>query len=373
MNLFREKWDKVTAKFRKQLSDMKPTVNFKTPGYQAPSISLDDDDSEPETPTPVRVAIRSSMTPRPSAPTPQRPAATPSSSRKRTMEATPRRTKADPGTPSTAARQSFTLDTLRFQYERGNTSGVPGSVNAKVTDRLILESLSSWDAAVTRLIKDATEIISSLITQSIDNVLKNLHQTEFYTRTKEELSAFVARLLHSEGDRLRHLLSCEQEKPIVTHINWPALRNTSLRNLQSQRNLQRVNEHFDTLEATPKAKITPIEKRKEKSADAAWMLSTLGMDDYATEIDSLATIICYYENAVMCFVNTSAKSLEFGVLRPLRNDIAQILRDGLDAGDPAVCAQLLAEDAERERQRAGLLGEKEKLEKAMARIGELQN
>lgn len=289
------------------------------------------------------------------------------------MEPTPRRTKADPGTPSAPARQNFTLDTLRYQYERGNTSGVPGSVNAKVTDRLILESLASWDAAVSRLLKDANEIITSLINQSIDNVLKNLHLTEFYSRTKEELLAFVARLMHDEGDRLKHLLSCEQEKPIVTHSNWATLRNATLRTLQTQRNTQRVNEHFDTLEAYPKAKITPADKRAEKANDAAWLSQNLGMDDYTTEVDSLATIMCYYENAVMCFVNTAAKSLEFGVLRPLRNDIAQTLRDGLNAGDPAVCAQLLAEDPDRERERLGLLSEKGKLDQAMAKIGELQN
>jgi hypothetical protein len=367
INLFREKWEKTTSKFRKHLSDMKPGVSFKTPGYQAPSISLDSDDDEPETPTPARVAVRSSVA--------FRLSVTPSSSRKRTVdEATPqRRTKADPATPSAPARQSFTLDALKAQYERGNTSGVPGSVNAKVTDRIILESLSSWDVAVSRLLEDANGLITSLIGQCVDNVLKtkNLHLTEFYIRTKDELSAFVARLMHDESDRLRHLLSCEQEKPIVTHSNWTALRNATLRSLQTKRASQRINEHFDTLEDTPKPKITPADKRAEKANDAAWMLQTLGMDDHATEIDSLATIMCYYENAVMCFVNTAVKSLEFGVLRPLRNDIAQVLRDGLNAGDPAVCAQLLAEDADRERQREALLKEKAKLEVATAEIGEL--
>jgi hypothetical protein len=370
VNLFREKWEKVTSTFRKHLSEMKPSISLKTPGYQAPAISIDtDDDNEPATPTPVRVAVRPSAS--------HRPSVTPSSSRKRTLEEpTPqRRTKADPATPSAPARQSFTLDTLKSQYARGNTSGVPGSVNAKVTDRIILESLRSWDVAVSRILEDANGLTKSLIIQSIDNVLKtkNLHLTEFYIRTKDELSAFVARLMHDESDRLRRLLSCEQEKPIVTHSNWTALRNATLRSLQAQRNSHRVNEHFDTLEDTPKPKITPAEKRAEKANDAAWMLQTLGMDDYTTEIDSLATIMCYYENAVMCFVNTAVKSLEFGVLRPLRNDVAQVLRDGLNAGDPAVCAQLLAEDAGRERQRAALLGEKAKLEEAMAKIGGLQN
>ena len=82
--------------------------------------------------------------------------------------------------------------------------------------------------------------------------------------------------------------------------------------------------------------------------------------------------MCYYENAAMCFVNAAAKSIEYGVLRPLRSDVANNLCEGLNAGDPVVCAQLLAEDPARERERISLQGEKEKLGKAMVSVGELQ-
>ena len=357
---------------------MKPSFSLKTPGYKAPSIVVDDDDddSDPATPTPVRVPIRSSMTPKPSASVPRRNNITPSSVRKRPAEeATPRRMKADPSTPS-FTQKTFTLETLRFEYARGNTSGVPGSINAKVTDRIILESLSNWNGALDGLLKEATHTITLLIDQSIDNALKNLHLTELYRRTKEELAAFVAGLMHTESDKLRNLLSCEQEKAIVTHSNWATLRNARIRDLQSQRNLQRVNEHFDTIEAAAtsnKAKITPAEKRAEKANDAAWLSQTLGVDEYATELDCLATIMCYYENAAMCFVNSAAKSIEYGVLRPMRCDIANTLCGGLNADDPGVCAQLLAEDPERERQRIALQAEKEKLEKAIVSVRELQN
>ena len=379
VNTFRLTWTKITTtKFCKRLTDMKPSFNLKTPGYKAPSIVLDDDDdSEPATPTPIRVAIRSSMTPKPSA-SRRSNNITPSSSRKRPAEdATPRRVKADPATPS-FTQKTLTLETLRFEYARGNTSGVPGSINAKVTDRLILESLNNWNDALNGTLKEANHTISNLIQQSIDNALKNLHLTDLYRRTKEELVAFLAGLMHTENDKLHNLLACEQEKAIVTHSNWTTLRNARLHDLQSQRNLQRVNEHFDTFDAalantSSKAKPTPAEKRAEKAKDTTWLTQTLGADEYATEIDCLATIICYYENAAMCFVNTAAKSIEHGVLRPLRSDVAQTLCDGLNAGDPAVCAQLLAEDPARERERIALQGEKEKLEKAMVSVGELQN
>lgn len=379
VNTFRLTWTKITTtKFCKRLTDMKPSFNLKTPSYKAPSIVLDDDDdSEPATPTPIRVAIRSSMTPKPSA-SRRSNNITPSSSRKRPAEdATPRRVKADPATPS-FTQKTLTLETLRFEYARGNTSGVPGSINAKVTDRLILESLNNWNDALNGTLKEANHTVSNLIQQSIDNALKNLHLTDLYRRTKEELVAFLAGLMHTENDKLHNLLACEQEKAIVTHSNWTTLRNARLHDLQSQRNLQRVNEHFDTFDAalantSSKAKPTPAEKRAEKAKDTTWLTQTLGADEYAVEIDCLTTILCYYENAAMCFVNAAAKSIEHGVLRPLRSDVAQTLCDGLNAGDPAVCAQLLAEDPARERERIALQGEKEKLEKAMVSVGELQN
>ena len=381
VNTFRQAWTKITTtKFCKRLTDMKPSFTVKTPGYKAPSIVLDDDDdSEPATPTPVRqVPIRTSMTPKPSAS--RRNDITPSSSRKRPAEdATPRRLKTDPATPSFTKQKTLTLETLRFEYARGNTSGVPGSINAKVTDRLILESLTTWNDALNSMLEEANHTIAALINQSIDNALKNLHLTDLYRRTKDELAAFLASLMHAETDKLRTLLACEQEKPLVTHTNWTALRNARLRDLTSQRNLQRVNEHFDTLEAaaastsSSKTKITPAGKRAEKANDAAWLTQTLGVDEYAVEIDCLATIMCYYENAAMCFVNAAAKSIEYGVLRPLRSDVANTLYGGLDAGDPVACAQLLAEDPARERERVGLQGEKGKLEKAMVSVGVLQN
>lgn len=379
VNTFRLTWTKITTtKFCKRLTDMKPSFNLKTPGYKAPSIVVDDDDdSEPATPTPIRVAIRTSMTPKPSA-SRRSNNITPSSSRKRPAEdATPRRVKADPATPS-FTQKTLTLETLRYEYARGNTSGVPGSINAKVTDRLILDSLSNWNDALNGTLKDANHTVSLLIEQSIDNALKNLHLTDLYRRTKEELSAFLAGLMHTESDKLHNLLACEQEKAIVTHSNWTTLRNARLHDLQSQRNLQRVNEHFDTFDAalantSSKAKPTPAEKRAEKAKDTTWLTQTIGADEYATEIDCLATIMCYYENSAMCFVNAAAKSIEHGVLRPLRSDVASTLCDGLNADDPAVCAQLLAEDPARERERLALQSEKEKLEKAMVSVGELQN
>ena len=379
MNTFRLTWTKITTtKFCKRLTDMKPSFNLKTPGYKAPSIVVDDDDdSEPATPTPIRVAIRTSMTPKTSA-SRRSNNITPSSSTKRPAEdATPRRVKADPATPS-FTQKTLTLETLRYEYARGNTSGVPGSINAKVTDRLILDSLSNWNDALNGTLKDANHTVSLLIEQSIDNALKNLHLTDLYRRTKEELSAFLAGLMHTESDKLHNLLACEQEKAIVTHSNWTTLRNARLHDLQSQRNLQRVNEHFDTLEAaaattSSKAKTTPADKRSEKANDAAWLTQTLGADEYADEIGCLATIMGYYENAAMCFINAAAKSIEHGVLRPLRSDVAHTLRDGLNADDPAVCAQLLAEDPARERERIALQSEKEKLEKAMVSVGELQS
>lgn len=350
VNEFRKTFEDMISRFKKQLSESKPTIDMKTPGYKAPDIVLSSDDEEAMNATPSRMPIRT----------------TPSSasSRKRPAESTPssRRIKAESAAPA-VQKQAYTLENLRRKYDRGNTSGVPGSINSKVTDRLILLSLNSWDVIVDHLLKDANTQIENLVAKSVTETLASRQKTLFYERTSDVLRAFIAKLMHDASDRLHFLVLCEQEKP-VTHSNWAGHKSSRMREFGKLRTLQRVHEYFETQEAD-KTRTTPNEKRAEKAKDTNWVASTLNDDDWAIEIDCIATITVYYDIATMCFVDTVAKNLEFGVLRPLRCEIEQTLLRELNANDATECAELLAEDPEREKLRNGLVAEKAKLEQAM--------
>lgn len=362
VNPFRKAIEAVIKSFKQNLLDVKPSLDFKTPGYIAPSISLDSDD-EPETPTPSRTQK------------PVRPSATPQPSRKRSAVDTPgrrqQRIKPDPAGP-TLERPVHTLDSLRETYEQGNTSGIPGFINAKVTKKLILSSLESWTAAVTRLLENAEKEVLSTVQEVADSQLSNRTSTQLCTKSREILAGFVAHHMAEARDRITWLCRCEQEKPI-TYSKWASTKTQRQRELELARRVQRVNEYFETREATNNIRAaTPREKRVEKARDDAWVAKELGDDEWAEEVKNAANIFAYYDTASTCFVDTVAKCLEFGVMAPLRDEVQTALLNNLHVEDAAACTQLLAEDPERERQRTKLLAEQAKLVEAIAELKGLQ-
>jgi hypothetical protein len=364
VNPFRKAIEAVIKSFKQNLLDVKPSLDFKTPGYKAPSISLDSDD-EPETPTPSRTQM------------PVRPLATPQAqpSRKRPAVDTPtrrqQRIKPDPAGP-TLERPVHTLDFLRDTYEQGNTSGIPGFINAKVTKKLILSALESWTAAVTRLLENAEQEVLSTVQKAADDQLSNRTSTQLFTKSREILAGFVVHHMAEARDRITWLCRCEQEKPI-TYSKWASTKMQRQRELEFARKVQRVNEYFETREATNNLRAaTPREKRVEKARDDAWVAKELGDDEWAEEVKNAANIFAYYDTASTCFVDTVAKCLEFGVMAPLRDEVQNALLNNLHVEDAAACTLLLAEDPERERQRTKLLAEQAKLVEAIAELKGLQ-
>jgi hypothetical protein len=361
-NTFRKAMEAVIKSFKKNLLDAKPNLDYKTPGWKAPSISLDSDD-EPETPTPARVAM------------PVRPSATPTPSRKRpAMDATARRQrriKPDPADPA-IVKTTHTLDSLRDTYEQGNTSGIPGNINSKVTDKLILSALKSWTDAVDLLLNNAANEVLSTVHSVVDSQLSNRTSTQLYAKSREILAGFVAHHMAQARDRITWLCCCEQEKPI-TYSKFAVTEKQRQRDLDLARRMQRVNEYFETREAATHTKIsTPREKRVEKAKDADWVMKELGDDEWADEVKNAASIFAYYDTASTCFVDTVAKCLEFGIMAPLRDHVGHALLTNLHVEDAAVCTELLAEDPERERQRTRLLAEQAKLMEAIAELQGLQ-
>jgi hypothetical protein len=362
VNPFRKAMEAVIKNFKQNLLDVKPTLDFKTPGYKAPAISLDSDD-EPDTPTPTRISM------------PVRPSATPTPSRKRPAVDTParrqQRIKPDPAGP-TLERPVHTLESLRETYEQGNTSGIPGNINAKVTRKLILSALESWTAAVARLLENAEKEILNTVQKAVDSQLSNRTTTQLYAQTREILASFVAHHMAEATNRITWLCRCEQEKPI-TYSKWTSTKTQRQRELDLARRLQRVTEYFETREAAASSHAmrtpTPREKRVEKARDDAWVGRELGDDEWAEEVKNAAHIFAYYDTASTCFVDTVAKCLEFALMAPLRDDVLPALLTNLHVEDAAVCSQLLAEDPERERQRVRMLAERGKLVEA---VGELK-
>lgn len=359
INVFRREVKGLILECKKQLANFKPTFDWKTPGWKAPAlvVSSDDENLPDATPTPLPQRFADTITP--------------TTSRKRNAEATPsshRRVKQEPSAPA-VQKTRYTLDALRAEYDCGNTSGVPGSINHKVTDRLILQALSQWDVFVERMLKDITSKILAQIQESIAQDLAGRRATRFYARTTETLTGLVNNIMRAQTDHVKYLLICEQERP-VTYSKWASFKVHRQREFEGARLQQRTNEYFDAHDEG-KSKSTPNDKRAEKARDITWTRANLGVDEWSIEVDCAATLITYYDMASMCFIDTVAKSVERGVMRPLREDVSRTLLEELHADDAQECALLLAEDPQREAERAKLTAEKERLEKALAELNSL--
>lgn len=66
-----------------------------------------------------------------------------------------------------------------------------------------------------------------------------------------------------------------------------------------------------------------------------------------------------------------ARELEYGLLHAYEERVHRHLLEELRTGDAAHCAWLLAADPNRQREREGLIAEKEKLTQALAELNSL--
>lgn len=363
-NTFRHAMRAVITSFKKNLFDARPSLDYKTPGWKAPPISVMESDDESETPTPTRMTM------------PVRPSATPSSSRKRPAADTPsgrpqqQRNKRDPAGPA-IVKTVYTLDFIRDTYKEGNTSGLPGSISPEVTDSLILSALEGWNAAVAHLIDNAKKEVLNTVQQIVNSQLNKRSSTQLYTKSHEIMNQFVRYHIEQAQDRIAWLCECEQQKP-TTLTDLEETEKKCKVKLDLARTIQRANEHFETREAASNIKSTPREKRVEKASDPAWVKNNLPIDEWDKEVGAVAHIFAYYQTASTCFVDTAAKCFELVIMVPLRDQVKEALMVSLRAEDAADCAQLLAEDPERERQRVKLLAEQTKLVEAMVELKGLQ-
>ena len=114
--------------------------------------------------------------------------------------------------------------------------------------------------------------------------------------------------------------------------------------------------------------------KETKVADSQWTNERPAEDDFGPIINCVATIHTLQDILSSGLADTISMHLKSDVLAKLRDETATMLRAELKVLDtPPHCAQLLAEDPAREKQRKQLLTEKSKLEKAVAIIEDLQD
>ena len=353
-NEFRDSYGEIIRSLREQLKQARPQLLLTTPGVKqrAVPIAIDssDDDEAPASPAPM----------------PSKKARKGNDGRVIAAYRTP--VKTENGSPAPPVKAIFRLDQIKQAYDRGWTCGLPDEINPKVTEHLVLQSVSGWSSLVDGILEDVRNLVLGMISTGIDTSLATRRQTKLFTETSIVVESLFSALMGKQQDLVRNFIACETYQPIT--YAGAALKQgieTTRQQLRGERTQQRINEYYDTLECKG-AKPTKPEDRKKKLGDSDWIQRSLGSDPYAREVGAVARILAYYDIASQRVVDVIASHLEYGLLHGLENNLKSALFEGLQATNSEYCAQLLAEDPQREALRLRLMAEKEKLLQALEEL-----
>ena len=370
---FRAEYKGLLRELRAQLKHGKPQIFLGTPGHVKKAISLDTEDEtdDPrggnsrlpsETPSKKRkVASNNFQTPT------QRDRikvddsfTTPTSqSRSKTVsEEAAQDAASSTGTP-------LALDEVKDMFDFGSTTCLPGQIDPRVTESLIKQLLQGWRRLVEQLLVRIYRLLADKLQACISEALPVRQSTQLLRDISGILEGLVKDLLTQQKERIALLVDCEIHKPITYNNKLLVAETAAQKNrLEQLRHIERVNEHYDTLESNGAARIPFGEERKKKFEDQT-LRTQLGPDCYSVEVLALATPLAYYDIASSRLLDTIASHLEFGLMYGLEMKLRDALRTGLKVTEEQHCLELLAEDPERENLRLRLTAEKEKLMAAM--------
>ncbi|CAK4033830.1 Interferon-induced GTP-binding [Lecanosticta acicola] len=373
---FRSGYQNAFRKLSDNLLANKPDAVLETPGFVKPSISLDDSQEDyemDETPS-KRIKTNSGGSIRtPIRPTPSRE--TPSSSRMQNTAPNGRRRTA----PQQSQQQQqaaphrhriiFKLGEIRERYDSAPGADMPGSASVHVDRKLKLEPLQCWTAIVDHSLSEIEVLFTKTLKQTVARALTPRKRTEFFSQALQICRDLLGELHHEQVQFAYKMIRANQHRPITyAKQTWKATVSTIETALRRQRSEQRIDELYDVMESNGQRVPPKPDQKKKGAAEFAALLVT---DEWEPEIKALAPPIAYYELAAQQLVDELARTFEEGLMWQYQERLQRCLLEGLRAMDADHCANLLAEDPVRDRERRQLLEEKRKLEQALADLKDL--
>lgn len=365
---FRTKYKETLRKFCAQLQAARPQIVLGTPGYVRPVLSVDSDDEDAPSPS-KRQRISGDR----STPSSSTSNGMPTSNATSTSNATPRTSRVVKQDSSVSEGKAvFNLQQVHVALDKASNSDLPDQVHPKVIERFIHQATAYWPSLTSNILENIGTLVSDMLATCISDALRARKKTKLLEQVSQIVDTFCQQVFDNENKFIQHVVECEVHKPItyagILKQTMPEVRGK----LKDARLKERIDEYYDTISASAEkqVKVPTGEKRKERAKDLDFVTKALGPDRYANEVSAMASPLAYYDLASGRLLDTVANHLERGVLYRIETELQNELIRELRVTDSAYCAELLAEDPEREAQRLQLIAEKAKLEEA---IEQLQN
>ncbi|KAH6865449.1 interferon-induced GTP-binding protein Mx [Alternaria rosae] len=393
---WRNNWRTLQKAFFDALASMKPTMSTSgsrdatvymdvlgaQPGSSASkAIAVDDDDdnedymddgdcdtpmsSNPETPTKKR---KLGDAPGPS------PAKTPS------RRGPPKTTEGRPAVTSpdfSELRKKFFLDQVTQHLAENSQSKVPGQIEPRVVDNMMLETLAHWSQPL-------HEFFNTLEGQIVDQMKAVFHkhfskyQGSTFYRTAWQIVEQMVSLNFTEqrNTMANESLNDEKEGPFIFHDELFELEKEAvLEHYRQARFKTRLNIYKrDRLKRTGKETTPKEENRMSKDVR---VMAVLNHEPYVVELGVIAQVTTYYMLAARRFHDAVCMRIESKFFKQLRTQLPDELENGLGMNDGSEAyhnaVRLLSESAHRFSLRMELSGQRDSLLKGQEILRDLQN
>lgn len=232
----------------------------------------------------------------------------------------------------------FRLDEIRNVLDEHNASGLPGSIEPKAVDMLILSALVNWGVPLQAVLRALREALSTLLGTTLNDTLKEWRTTALYKEMIRIIGTFVE--LHVgelEVNTAARTLRVELTKPITNDVeSLDRAEELELALFQTARFKERSEAYFTKIdEQTGKTTSAEVREGKRRTADQAAVIhKAIGPDPFAREVKVMSKIRAYYKIAATRFVDNICQAVEADMLLRLRNGLQDDLEEGLRVTEP---------------------------------------
>jgi hypothetical protein len=232
----------------------------------------------------------------------------------------------------------FRLDDIRNTLDEYSASGLPGSIEPKAVDRLILSALVHWKIPLQAVLTALRGALMTLLMITLNEAVLEWKTTALYKEMIQIIGTFVE--LHV-GELESHIASralrIELTKPITNDVeNLDRCEELELAHFQTARFKERSDVYFNKLyEQTGKTTSSEVREQKRRNTDAAETIhKKIGPDPFAREVQVMSKIRAYYKIASTRFVDTICQAVEADLFLRLRDTLQDDLEDGLRVTEP---------------------------------------
>lgn len=226
--------------------------------------------------------------------------------------------------------KKFTLQEIRSQLDDYSASGLPGGIDPKAVDQMILATLTNWAVPMNQLFNRVENELLSALKKTLDECVSRWRTTDLY----RQLSALSSEFLSDQMKRQRQIhaprtLHLETRKPFTENSDALDLyRSREFDILHTARFKARANNYFDEQDAMT-GKRTSAEDRTRKMQGDKELRNKIGTDPYQREIGVMANIRGYYTVAASRFVDNICQSVESDLFDRFRDSLRDELEEGL--------------------------------------------